>query len=123
MVATNFYGADAIRISNDPASPDFDRKTGIQYSTYVELGYAFKVKDLSLNSFMGFNCTTPRKADPSTGYTGEQGFYGNGFGVVNLGITAHKNVIITEKYSLPLSASLITNPQAGKVFFVVGVSL
>lgn len=122
MVATNFYGADAFRINDNPQSSDFNSKKGIQYSTYLELGYAFKVKDVSLNSFMGFNCTTPKKANTATGYIGEQGFYGDSFGIVNLGLTAHKSIAITEKYSLPLSASLITNPQAGKVYFVVGVS-
>lgn len=122
MVATNFYGADAARIENNPQNPYFNQKTGIQYSTYVELGYAFLVKDVSLNSFMGFNCTSPRKADLATGFAGEQGFYGNSFGVVNLGITAKKSIPITNKYSLPISTSLITNPQAGKVYFVVGVS-
>jgi hypothetical protein len=71
---------------------------------------------------MGFNCTSPRKADSSTGYAGEQGFYGNSFGVVNLGITVKKSIPITNRYSLPISTSLITNPQSGKVYFVVGVS-
>lgn len=122
MVATNFYGADAARINNDPQSTEFNTKTGIQHSTYVEFGYAFKVKDVSMDSFMGFNCTTPRKANIQTGYVGEHGFYGSSFGVVNLGITAHKKIPITQKYSLPLSASLITNPQEGKVYFVFGVS-
>ncbi len=123
MIATNFYGADAARIDNNPQSADFNLKTGIQYSTYLEFGYSFEVKDVSLNSFMGFNCTTPGKANSSTDFVGEQGYYGNSFGIVNLGITAHKNILITKKYSLPLSASLITNPQAGKIYFVFGVSL
>jgi hypothetical protein len=122
MVATNFYGGDAVRIQNNPQSSNFNQKAGIQYSTYLELGYAFRVKDVSLNSFMGFNCTSPRKADSSTGYAGEQGFYGNSFGVVNLGITVKKSIPITNRYSLPISTSLITNPQSGKVYFVVGVS-
>lgn len=122
IIATNFYGADAARIDDNPSSINFNKKVGIQHSTYVEFAYAFHVNDVSLNSFMGFNCTTPRKADPATGYVGEQGYYGNGFGVINLGITAQKSVPITSKYSLPLSASLIANPQAEKVYFVFGVS-
>ncbi len=122
MIATNFYGGDAAKIESNPQSSNFNQKTGIQYSTYVELGYAFQVEDVSLNPFMGFNCTSPRKADSATGFVGEQGFYGNNFGVVNLGITVKKSIPITNKYSLPIATSLITNPQAGKVYFVVGVS-
>ncbi len=122
LVATNFFGADAARIERDPASPQFNRKTGIQYSTYFELGYPFTVKGADINAFIGFNATTPRKADEATGYIGESGFYGTGFGVVNLGFTASKAVSLTKKYALPLSVSMMTNPQSGKIFFVFGIS-
>lgn len=122
LVATNFFGADAARIEDDPSSPEFNQKTGIQYSTYFEFGYPFQFKNVDINTFIGFNATTPRKANESTGYIGETGFYGTGFGVVNLGFTASKSVQITTKYAMPLTVSLITNPQAGKIFFVFGIS-
>ena len=122
LVATNFYGADAIRTGDNPASPDFNRKTGIQYSTYFEFGYPFTWKGVDFNTFLGFNATTPKKADPATGYLGETGFYGNGFGVVNLGFKASKAIPITKKYALPVMVSLMTNPQAGKIYFVFGIS-
>ncbi len=122
LVAVNFYGADAARVESDPASPDFNKKTGIQYSTYFELGYPFEVKTVDITPFVGFNATTPKKANTDTGYKGETGFYGTGFGVVNLGFTASKAVQITKKYALPLMASLVTNPQAGNIYFVFGIS-
>ncbi len=122
LVATNFFGADATRIGDDPKSPDFNKKTGIQYSTYIELDYPFQVKAVDINTFIGFNATTPRKANYYTGYKGESGFYGTGFGVVNLGFTASKAIQITEKYALPLMVSLVTNPQSGKIYFVFGIS-
>ncbi len=122
LVTTNFYGADAARVEDDPNSPDFNRKTGIQYSTYFEFGYPFQIKTVDINTFIGFNATTPKKANAGTGYVGETGLYGTGFGVVNLGFTATKAVQITQKYALPLMVSLITNPQSGKIYFVFGIS-
>ncbi len=122
MVAVNFYGADAARIENDAASPDFNEKTGIQYSTYVELGYPFKIKDIDISTFIGFNATKPRKADTNTGYIGETGFYGDKIGVVNVGFTASKSIGITKKYALPVNISLVTNPQSQKIYFVFGIS-
>jgi len=107
LVATNFYGADAVRLNTDGT------KKNIQFSTYAELGYSFKKFD----AFMGFNLTTPNAK------LGETGFYGNGFGVVNLGITANKSIKISKTFDLPLQFSLITNPQAEKIFFVLGFSL
>ena len=107
LLATNFYGSDPIRFNTDGTRKD------IQYSTYAELGYAFKKFD----AFIGFNLTNPDEE------LGETGFYGDTFGVVNLGITANRDVKITKNFDLPLTFSLITNPQAQKIFFVFGISL
>jgi len=123
LLAVNFYGADAARINDDPNSADFNKKDGIQLSSYAELGYATAVNDVSLDVFMGFNLTAPKKADPSIGYDGEAGFYGDKFGVVNLGVSASKSIEITERFSLRSQASQITNPMSKRIFFVFGFSL
>ncbi len=122
LIAVNFYGADAARIDDNPQSPDFNKKTGIQYSTYLELGYPFKISDIDINTYIGFNLTAPKKADSATGFIGETGFYGNSIGVVNLGFTASKSIPITKQFALPVSISLITNPQSEKIYFVFGIS-
>jgi len=106
MLATNVYGADNKRINIDGT------KGGIQYSTYAEIAYAFKY----MSVFMGTNLTNINRDN------GETGFYGNYMGVVNLGVTTSKSIKITEHYSLPLSVSLITNPQAKKIYLVAGIS-
>ncbi|MBK7212358.1 MAG: hypothetical protein IPH88_03460 [Bacteroidales bacterium] len=105
LVATNVYGADAVRENGD-----------IQYSTYLELGYSFTVAETPCSAYLGF---TPTKPDTDKG---ETGFYGEGPGVINLGVTAAKEIKITDKYSLPVNASLITNPQAENIFLVFGIS-
>jgi uncharacterized protein Gcw-chp len=104
FVGTNFYGADARRINPDGTTG------GLQYSTYAEVTYSFKYID----AFIGFNLMTPDVEN------GEVGYYGNAFGVVNLGVTAVKQIPITEKFSLPLKVSLVTNPQAEKIYLVAG---
>ncbi len=122
LLAVNFYGSDAQKINDDPNSANFNQEDGIQYSTYAEIGYSTTINEVGLDAFMGLALNNPKKADANNGYFGETGFYGEGFGVVNLGLTALKEVKITDKYSLPLSASIITNPQAEKVFFVFGIT-
>ncbi len=106
FVATNFYGADAQRLNADSTS------AGIQYSTYAEAAYTFKY----FNVFMGFNLTYPDTE------RGEIGYYGTSIGVINLGLTASKKIRITDKFSLPVTASIITNPQAEKIYLVAGFS-
>ncbi len=74
-------------------------------SLYVELGYSFSSLDLFLGAGNGL-------------YTGE-----GGFGLVNLGISAGKEIAITENFSLPVSAALICNPDARQIHLVFGISL
>jgi len=106
MVATNVYGADAKKSNGDN-----------QFSTYIELGYSFNVKETGCSAFLGF---TPTKPDTAKG---ETGYYGNGPGVINIGITATRDIKITDTFTLPISTSLITNPQAENIFLVFGISL
>jgi hypothetical protein len=110
LVATNFYGADAIKLN------DNGEKDGIQYSTYIEASYAFAIKDIDMSAFIGGTINEPNKDK------GEGGFYGQNRGVCNLGITGSKELQITEKYAMPIQASFITNPMSGDVFMVFGIS-
>jgi hypothetical protein len=73
-------------------------------SIYFELGYSFSILDV----FLGVG----------------NGIYSDdtGFGLVNLGISASKEIPVTDMYGIPISVSLITNPDARAVHLVFGVS-
>jgi len=119
----NVLGADAPTIGDNPADTStFNKKTGIQHSNYFELGYSNTIRNTSVNLFVGFTLSTPKKADNTIGYIGETGWYGNKSGIVNVGISASKSQKVTKDYSIPISVSLITNPQSEKVFLVFGIS-
>ena len=123
FIAINLYGDDASRISDIPSF--LNKFDGIQNSTYLELGYETSLNSgVKFEAFVGFNLTDPRSADLSgSGYIGETGFYGDDIGIVNLGITVSKDIKISEDFSLPMMTSVITNPQAQKVYLVFGLSL
>jgi hypothetical protein len=91
----NFYGADA------------------DNSVYTELGYAGKIKDVDYNIFLG--ATTGKGIYLPDG--------SDGFSVVNLGLGLAKELRMTEAFVLPVKASVIVNPQAQNLFFIVGISL
>ena len=56
--------------------------------------------------------------------TAASGFYDNeGASVVNLGITAGKELQITESFALPMSVSYVINPDQDRAFLVFGISL
>ena len=96
LVGTMFYGCDKKADGNQ------------NYSTYAELGYTFNTNAGDIQPFIGF--------------TSHEGLYGNTMGVVNAGITAGKTIKVTDTFDMPVSASIITNPQNGNIHFVLGVS-
>ncbi len=119
----NILGNDAQTLGDNPNdTTTFNKDTGIQYSNYFELAYNNTIKNVDFSVFMGFTFNNPKEKNINTGFIGETGFYGNGPGIVNLGINISKSVKITNNYSLPVSASFITNPQAEKIFLVFGIS-
>ena len=105
LVGTYFYGNDR-KWGYDAVK---DSTLENYYSTYIELTYSFKCCHNNFDVFLGL---TPRA-----------GAYGNTLGVINTGINAYKKIKLTPTFELPLKASLIFNPQAERVFFVVGFTL
>lgn len=72
---------------------------------YFEAGYGFKYFDV----FVG---------------AGNEVYTADGkFNVVNVGISASKDIKITESYALPVSASVILNPDTEQLHLVFAISL
>lgn len=107
-----FNGTDGFPISIILATylwgDDKDDAGDNYYSTYLELGYETNIGETSLQLFAG-------------GTFGE-GYYASKAAMVNLGLTATRNLQLTEKTALPLSGSLIVNPDSKSVYFVFGIT-
>jgi hypothetical protein len=111
VFAMNFYGADRRKMNEDGTSGD------IFFSKYAELGYHTSLKGVDINAFIGAALDNPDEDK------GEQGYYYNlSAGIINLGVKASKKIPVTEKYQLPVQASLIFNPEAENIFIVFGIS-
>lgn len=93
LACFNFYG--------------FDKDNSI----YLELVYSGNCNSINYDLFLGL-----------TPYNGIYTYNNRGVGVINLGITINKDIKISENYELPVSCSLITNPQAENIFLVFGLS-
>ena len=100
-----FYGNDK-RWGCD-AEMDSIEKT--YYSTYLEAGYTFTIKDNNADLFVAF--------------TPGAGAYGRSAGFVNIGITGCRKIKISNDFELPVKASLIFNPLVSNVFFVFGITI
>jgi hypothetical protein len=108
-VATMLYGADKKFVDNDE-----ETKPRNNYSTYIELGYNFKIKEFSFDALVGVT--------PADGLYGDGYGKVTGFGVVNLGVTGYRKLQISEKYETTLRSSLIFNPQQDKSYLVLGIT-
>ena len=97
---TNFAG-------NDGLTPDGK----CAYSSYVEVSVPFVLG--------GVNWTATAGAVPFA-----TDFYGvDGFGVVNVALTASKDIRITDSFSIPVFAQVAANPCSRDAFFVFGITL
>jgi hypothetical protein len=101
---TMFFGADK----------KFDKSIGAQdpskqaYSTYLEFAYTFP----KFTAFVGMT--------PSDGYYGDSYGKATGFGIVNVGVSASKDLKITDSFTLPVKATFGVNPQQEDVYLVFG---
>jgi hypothetical protein len=112
MYAMNVYGCDARKINADGTDG------GIVMSKYIELGYKKKFENMALTVFLGGTLDNPNRD------RGETGFYGNrSNGIINVGCKLAKEIKITEKFSLPIQAQLIANPEQERIYMVLGLSL
>ena len=97
---TNFAG-------NDGLTPDEKRA----YSSYVEVNVPFALGGVDWTATAG---AVPFATD----------FYGvEGFGVVNVALTASKDIRITDSFSIPVFAQVAANPYSRDAFFVFGITL
>ncbi len=79
-------------------------------SLYIEGSVPFSVADVDLGFTLGL-------------VAGESDFYGvTGTSLVNLGVSASKDMQITDNFALPLSAAYIINPGNDKSYLVFGFS-
>ena len=82
-------------------------------NTYFQVDYPLALKDTDLNFFCG--ATVGSEDNPD--------YYGaDEFAVINVGVTAAREIVISESFSLPLSVSFIVNPEAEISHLLVGVS-
>ncbi len=90
--ATVLYGADKViaYAGNDSIS------MASYFSTYIDLNYQTSINTIGLNAFIGIATCN--------------GMYGNEFDMVELELSTQMSIEITEKFSLPVSCTLTTNP-------------
>ena len=78
------------------------------YSSYAELTFPFKSKEVDLGLILGIN---PWDSN-----------YAEKFSVIHIGLQATKELKITDSFSIPISGEIITNPRSEDIFFVFGIS-
>ena len=97
---TNFAGNDLMEATGEFA-----------YSSYFEVSVPFSLGGVDWRATAG---ATPFAT----------GFYGvDGFAVINLALTAAREIRVTDSFSIPVFAQLVANPSNGRAFFVAGITL
>ena len=97
---TNFAGNDSL-----------DESGKLAYSSYLEASVPFSIGDVDWTATAGI---VPLATD----------FYGtDGFSLVNLALTAAKDIRVTDTFSIPLFTQVVFNPCSNAAYLVVGITL
>jgi hypothetical protein len=84
----------------------------VDNSAYFEIGYSTSLQNTTLSFFAG----------ATTG--GDNLYYGtSNFNVINVGVTAVKDIKVSEDFSFPIFGSFILNPNQEIAYFVFGISI
>ena len=87
------------------------------YPTYIEVTYSFPAKDVNLDINVG---VSPWKSSMLYNRSDEGGRTDK-FAVVNMALTASKDIRISDKFSLAVFGQLIVNPAKEDIFLVFGI--
>ena len=97
---TNFAGNDGV-----------NKDGTFAYSSYLEVSVPFSLGGMDWTAVAG---AVPFATD----------FYGtDGFAVTNLALTATKDIVVSESFSIPVFAQVAANPSTGNMFLVLGFTL
>ena len=87
------------------------------YSSYLEVGYSFKIQDVELMAMLG---VSPWRSNVM--HTKAYPYATDGFAVTDISLKASKAIAITDKFSLPVFGHLAFNPATEDIFFIFGLS-
>jgi hypothetical protein len=97
---TNFAGNDSL-----------DESGKLAYSSYLEACVPFSIGDVDWTATVGI---VPFATD----------FYGtDGFSLVNLALTAAKDIQVTDTFYIPLFTQVVFNPCINAAYLIVGITL
>jgi len=81
-------------------------------TVYFELGYSTEISAVAMDFFVGGTLG------------GDNAYYGTTeFNLINIGVTASKDIKITDDFSLPIFSSYVLNPNLEIASLIFGVSL
>lgn len=100
------YEIESISISGNYIVNEASGAGSIGGDLYFEAGYAF---DDATSAFLGAG-------------NGWHTNFTDDFGIVNLGVSTSKEIVVTDTFSIPVSGSVILNPYSEQLYIVVGFS-
>ncbi|MCC8089590.1 MAG: hypothetical protein LIO79_10090 [Rikenellaceae bacterium] len=95
------------------AGGDKDKDGDRAYSTYIELSYPFTFKGVDFDVAVGMAPWESITYLPTDN---------KGFQVCNIALTAYKDIVISDRYALPVFVGFSLNPAMNDVNLVFGIS-
>ncbi|MCM1312020.1 MAG: hypothetical protein NC206_09320 [Bacteroides sp.] len=111
------FGVCSLNWFTNFAGNDYKKNGKHAYSSYFEIAAPFSLGGLEWDASLGM---VPFES--SSTYMKDEENPVDGFAVTNISLKVKKKVKMTERFSLPLFASVTANPNSGKMYLTAGVS-
>ncbi len=98
------YGKDAFSIAANYIVNEASGAGSAGGDMYFELGYSLSAADVFIGAGDGWHSTT------------------GDFALVNIGVTASKDIVITDSFTIPFFGSAILNPDSEQFYILAGFS-
>lgn len=99
------YEIDAFSLSANFIANEAVNAGSIGSDMYFEAGYAFDAASVFLGAGNGWHTNGTED-----------------FGIVNVGISTGKDIVITDTFTIPVTGSVVLNPYAEQLYILVGLS-
>lgn len=90
-------------------STELDEDGNRMFSTYISASYDFDISGVTLT--------------PAIGITPWKGQFSDKFDVMDITLTASKDIEITEKFSLPVFTQVVVSPACDRTYLIAGCTI
>ncbi|TNJ44299.1 hypothetical protein KFZ70_03180 [Tamlana fucoidanivorans] len=115
LSSTFLFGRDRPSLPEDDANDILLRRGEQRYTQYFNVTYSKKAGDYKIEAHIGYSFSWNDLSGPT--------FYSSKAGFNDIGVSLKRNLVDTDKITIPIKASMVVNPLSDNVYLVATIQL